>query len=322
MPAFVSNNLDVKRFINNNKMMCGLTLGIAIPVYCIVHWLGRSVVFLKEHLGTVAKVGKVFQKVRRTKPKGSQPKPIPNVVRDKSVADLFKEQVIRGSERLNKKGIKGSLELNSFNCLVTTMFSAHPNLEMYCHVRKSDNNCISFKIPSDRHKEKMLYGLLANPEDGCAAVKYLLNENEHRKKQGIVPFSKIILPYVCEGVVFHGILTVIEIDNNQNVNITVIDPLGKNTSYRSRADKFVDSIKGAFPLSYTMSEVVHNKIRQQTDGHSCGFQQVKNIEYCLGLDNIYEHVKAEKLSVEKRDLHSLEQWLENEMKPKIALFIK
>lgn len=286
--SLLANSLDVEKFIRN--ITC-----VAIPVYCIIHWLGRAVTHLKDYFGTVAKV-------------------------EKEASVLFKEQVISGAKKLCERGIKGSVNLNGFNCLISAMFVENSNLEIFCHVRESETKCIPFKIPSDKCKERMLYGVLGDPKDGFGAVKYLLGLNKDRQEQGIIPISKLFIPFTCEGAVAHGILVVIEIDSNKNVNITVINSMGENTPYSSSEEKLTASIKQAFPLSYQISEVVHNKVHQQTDVYSCGFQQVRNIQDCQGLDSIYDHVRAGKLSTEKRDLYSMEQWFEDEIRPKITSF--
>lgn len=319
--SFLETTLNVEKFIRDNKVICALTLGLAIPIYCITYWVGRCVTYLKECFGATAKqVEEIHQKVKENT-LNSLFKRIPPS-ENKDVRTLFKEQVIRGAERLCQTGIKGSLDLDGFDCLVTTMFVKDSHLEIFCNARGSDGKGISLKISPDRYKEKMLYGILTDPKDGAGAVEYLLNLNQFRQEHGVIPISKLFIPFVCEGAVAHGILAVIEIDPNKNVNITVINSMGENTSYRSGEEKLVTSIKQAFPPPYKILEVVHNKIRQQTDGLSCGFQQLRNIQECQGLDSVYEHVRAGKLCTEKRDLHSMEQWFENEIKPKISSFIK
>ncbi|MBA3283903.1 MAG: hypothetical protein H0U27_02430, partial [Nitrosopumilus sp.] len=46
---------DTLSFIQNNKLLCGLTLGLAIVVYAVGNFAGRTVSWIQESLGTAKK---------------------------------------------------------------------------------------------------------------------------------------------------------------------------------------------------------------------------------------------------------------------------
>lgn len=119
----------------------------------------------------------------------------------------------------------------------------------------------------------------------------------------IPPIQKTFIPAVIfpdqGGGVPHGVVICVERDpNNSNkMNITVIDPLGRNSGYKKFSDQYVEHIKQALPPGMQTS-VVHNEVTTQHLAQNdlyCGYHQVLNIAELAEKGDVQGYIRGNQL---------------------------
>jgi hypothetical protein len=190
----------------------------------------------------------------------------------------FVNQARTGAALLSRSGVSAAGR-EVFSYLVTQLFLNKP-LGIFASLINGPH----FELHNSNQFKTLILPINgAEDQTGCkregaAWANFIVQFNANRIAQGMTPQTKVFLPFVVPGEVRHAILGVVEYnpENPSKANITIIDPFGKNSSYRNNSEAFAEGIKSVF--SSPDSKVVFNEVVQQTDGITCGFQQVLNIK--------------------------------------------
>lgn len=128
-------------------------------------------------------------------------------------------------------------------------------------------------------------------------LKPILEVMKNLNQEGIRLFLPI--PLAPRFAVPHGVLMVVEAVKDDAAKITMIDPFGEKNFYRNLENACVQAAKNVFPSPKTT--VVHNKVVQQSDGLTCGVNQIENVRVLLKVDNIQDYVGRGRLPKRSRE---------------------
>jgi len=148
--------------------------------------------------------------------------------------------------------------------------------------------------------------VIGKREDGRAintleAIKdYLRDCLKNMQDKGIF-IPKIFIPTATApgpgGPIPHAVLLVIEpaLNDPQQANITVINPLGRGGGYKEFEDELAAMGSSLFPSSKT--KIVHNHVHQQQDGWACGWHMLENIELLSKISNVQKFILENALPI-------------------------
>lgn len=271
---------DVNNFIDNHKLLCRATLGLAIVGYAIGKFMGKLVRLIGEKVGAVKKTDHLFQETVKTpdqlisvppaqnlnpplvqniEPLAHEPIPLPSI--PVSPAQNLNPPLVQNIEPLVQEPIQPPLN--------------EVTLKMLQKVIAKNQ-----KLPGDEGGIKM------TGEEHIAAILFdQLVDQDQRADCAIIlkPPSKDVLPQDFDPATTPRYLIVpMSVNNNMHNTILVIDKDKKEFAY-------FDSLGGVFPeqartellqkgaILPSYKEIDSSQTRTtQSDGWSCGFHAVEN----------------------------------------------
>lgn len=122
--------------------------------------------------------------------------------------------------------------------------------------------------------------------------------------------QKIMITVGVKNPVPHALLIVAEIssEDETQAHITLIDSLGNSSMYKDAINRLAETTKRHFSSNKTT--IVKNPVSQQSDGRTCGFQQLENILLLIKQPDIQQFVAQGNLPVRS----------ENKMKKRLKFY--
>jgi hypothetical protein len=109
--------------------------------------------------------------------------------------------------------------------------------------------------------------------------------------------TKLFIPFVASGNIDHMVMAVVEFDKQQKAHLTIINPMGDPTDYSTQEKQLEQKIIAKLKTEgKTVSDkVVYNKVQQQQDGYTCGYQFVYNIATLHDKPNVQKFIEEKGL---------------------------
>ncbi len=225
-------------------------------------------------------------------------------------------QIVEGARAMIAKPRNTSGGIKEFAFMVDELILKNPEF--------ADKVQVDLAVLGDAHTENCIHVVNNDPPKSAILGYPTLFNNEAQIKNQINAFkmnpnaTKLILPLVSGSELDHGILAVLEKNpGTGKMNVSMLDPLGYQEdggTYSQSQNEVMKSVVRAMGRENLNETCMVNRVSQQTDGFSCLYQQIQNIQLCLASSDVHKTIEDQRLEI--RTGPQINQWVENKVKPK------